>query len=216
MLVFVANVIKTRRTGQARGARSVAGRHARVVRNLTSARMELRPHPTDHELAAAARPARAAGGAPMSDGVIGPWARLLAVAAVGGTGARGRLGRGRLGHGAPAARGARAAAARRARRARLDLGAAAAAGRARLARALRPRRAADRPGHPPRGRVARVRRDGAALRADLARAQRPGARDLRDYVTLTKPRVMSLLLLTGGAAAFVGAVGRAGRGASSR
>ena len=48
LLVFVANVIKTRRTGQARGARSVAGRHARVVRNLTSARMELRPHPTDH------------------------------------------------------------------------------------------------------------------------------------------------------------------------
>ena len=31
--------------------------------------------------------------------------------------------------------------------------------------------------------------------------------DLRDYVTLTKPRVMSLLLLTGGAAAFVGASG---------
>jgi protoheme IX farnesyltransferase len=31
--------------------------------------------------------------------------------------------------------------------------------------------------------------------------------DLRDYVTLTKPRVMSLLLLTGGAGAFVGASG---------
>ncbi len=31
--------------------------------------------------------------------------------------------------------------------------------------------------------------------------------DLRDYVTLTKPRVMSLLLLTGGAGAFVGAGG---------
>jgi protoheme IX farnesyltransferase len=30
---------------------------------------------------------------------------------------------------------------------------------------------------------------------------------LRDYVTLTKPRIMSLLLLTGGAAAFVGARG---------
>ena len=34
-----------------------------------------------------------------------------------------------------------------------------------------------------------------------------GANDLRDYVTLTKPRVMSLLLLTGGAGAFVGASG---------
>jgi protoheme IX farnesyltransferase len=33
------------------------------------------------------------------------------------------------------------------------------------------------------------------------------ANDLRDYVTLTKPRVMSLLLLTGGAGAFVGASG---------
>ena len=31
--------------------------------------------------------------------------------------------------------------------------------------------------------------------------------ELRDYVTLTKPRVMSLLLLTGGAAVFVGASG---------
>jgi heme o synthase len=30
---------------------------------------------------------------------------------------------------------------------------------------------------------------------------------LRDYITLTKPRIMSLLLLTGGAGAFVGAAG---------
>ena len=51
---------------EARGARSLAGRHARVVRNLTSARMELRPHPTDPELTAVARPARAAGGAPVN------------------------------------------------------------------------------------------------------------------------------------------------------
>jgi protoheme IX farnesyltransferase len=34
--------------------------------------------------------------------------------------------------------------------------------------------------------------------------------DVRDYVTLTKPRVMSLLLLTGGAAIFVGARGLPG------
>ena len=36
--------------------------------------------------------------------------------------------------------------------------------------------------------------------------------DARDYVTLTKPRVMSLLLLTGGAAVFVGARGVPGWG----
>ena len=47
---------------QARGQRSVAGRHARVVRDLTTARMELRPHPTDHERETAARPAAAARG----------------------------------------------------------------------------------------------------------------------------------------------------------
>ena len=38
-------------------------------------------------------------------------------------------------------------------------------------------------------------------------AASPAGGDLHDYVTLTKPRVMSLLLLTGGAAAFVGASG---------
>jgi protoheme IX farnesyltransferase len=36
---------------------------------------------------------------------------------------------------------------------------------------------------------------------------------LRDYLTLTKPRIMSLLLLTGGAGAFVGAGGVPGWGA---
>jgi protoheme IX farnesyltransferase len=41
-----------------------------------------------------------------------------------------------------------------------------------------------------------------AFRGEPARAG-----ELRDYVTLTKPRVMSLLLLTGGAAVFVGASG---------
>jgi protoheme IX farnesyltransferase len=48
----------------------------------------------------------------------------------------------------------------------------------------------------------------ALLAAQTARAPSPATPgDLRDYVTLTKPRVMSLLLLTGGAAAFVGASG---------
>ena len=47
----------------------------------------------------------------------------------------------------------------------------------------------------------------AALRADLRGAAQQAGADLHDYVTLTKPRVMSLLLLTGGAATFVGASG---------
>ena len=47
----------------------------------------------------------------------------------------------------------------------------------------------------------------ALLAAQTARSPVPPLGDLRDYVTLTKPRVMSLLLLTGGAAVFVGASG---------
>ena len=43
-------------------------------------------------------------------------------------------------------------------------------------------------------------------------AHAPGGVDWHDYVTLTKPRVMSLLLLTGGAAVFVGAHGLPGAG----
>jgi protoheme IX farnesyltransferase len=51
---------------------------------------------------------------------------------------------------------------------------------------------------------------GAALGAALLsfRAHRLPAGGWRDYITLTKPRIMSLLLLTGGAAMFVGAAGR--------
>jgi protoheme IX farnesyltransferase len=50
---------------------------------------------------------------------------------------------------------------------------------------------------------------GAALGAALVtlRAQHLPAGGWRDYVTLTKPRIMSLLLLTGGAAMVVGAGG---------
>jgi protoheme IX farnesyltransferase len=47
----------------------------------------------------------------------------------------------------------------------------------------------------------------ALLAAQAFRGNPGPAGDLRDYVTLTKPRVMSLLLLTGGAAVFVGAEG---------
>jgi heme o synthase len=50
----------------------------------------------------------------------------------------------------------------------------------------------------PAGRTASLRRSGFA---------RPAAEELRDYVTLTKPRIMSLLLLTGVCGMFVGAQG---------
>jgi len=50
----------------------------------------------------------------------------------------------------------------------------------------------------------------ALLAAQVARGTARGHVDPRDYVTLTKPRVMSLLLLTGGAAIFVGARGLPG------
>jgi heme o synthase len=43
--------------------------------------------------------------------------------------------------------------------------------------------------------------------ARLYRGERPAPVAWRDYVTLTKPRIMSLLLLTGGAGMFVGAGG---------
>jgi heme o synthase len=43
--------------------------------------------------------------------------------------------------------------------------------------------------------------------ARLYRGERPSHVSWRDYVTLTKPRIMSLLLLTGGAGMFVGAGG---------
>jgi heme o synthase len=47
----------------------------------------------------------------------------------------------------------------------------------------------------------------ALLCAQTFRGEGALTGELRDYVTLTKPRVMSLLLLTGGAAVFVGASG---------
>jgi protoheme IX farnesyltransferase len=52
----------------------------------------------------------------------------------------------------------------------------------------------------------------AGLAALTLREPVAGRVDVRDYVTLTKPRVMSLLLLTGGAAVFVGAGGVPGFG----
>ncbi len=47
----------------------------------------------------------------------------------------------------------------------------------------------------------------AVATALLFRGERPGKVAWRDYLTLVKPRIMSLLLLTGGAGMFVGAQG---------
>jgi protoheme IX farnesyltransferase len=47
----------------------------------------------------------------------------------------------------------------------------------------------------------------AVATAQLYRGERPGRVAWRDYVALTKPRIMSLLLLTGAAGMFVGAQG---------
>ncbi|HEX7256360.1 MAG TPA: heme o synthase [Gaiellaceae bacterium] len=47
----------------------------------------------------------------------------------------------------------------------------------------------------------------AVATAQLYRGDRPGPVAWRDYVSLTKPRIMSLLLLTGAAGMFVGAQG---------
>ena len=72
---------------------------------------------------------------------------------------------------------------------------------------LRARRAPDRAGRPPRQSPRRrsAQRPSSARRRGARRSAAHAT--LHDYVTLTKPRVMSLLLLTGGAAAFVGASG---------
>ena len=74
-----------RAIGAAGRERPVARRHARVVRDLAAAAVELRTRAVHHQRAAAARPAPAAraGAAAVT---AGPWARLLAACAVGATG----------------------------------------------------------------------------------------------------------------------------------
>ena len=175
MLVFVANVIKTARTRQAR-RRTIRGRPTRS----SGTQPHLRPHGTStasHRSRARARCAtcgeRLAAGAAT---VIGPWARLLAVAAVFGTGLAVVSGAADWGTAhellaalaLPPIAGLVVLAWISARRL---LPAALAAlvlfGLAALLTAA---------GRPPRRRLARLRRVGAALRADVARtARRPAA-----------------------------------------
>ena len=137
----------------------------------------------------------------------GPWLRLRALAR--GRDRRVAVASGELGLAHRRARGRRAAAARRARRRRVDRAPAAAAGDG-AALALVPARARDAGGAAPLHvalavlALAATRRRGRAARTAASRSP---SGPWRDYVTLTKPRIMSLLLLTGAAGMFVGAGG---------
>ena len=84
MLVFVAERGEDRTSRAAGRERPLARRHARVVRHLTAAAMELRTDPLHHQRPAASRPTAPAdrGGPPV---IAGPWTRLLAAAALAGT-----------------------------------------------------------------------------------------------------------------------------------
>ena len=204
MLVFVCERDQDDANGPAGRQRPVAGRHARVVYDLAAAGVELRPGSVRDERAPAARPAPPAR---RDEGLLmGTWARLTALAAVAGTGlavVSGAAGWGTA-HRVLAAVALPPLAA---------LVATAWVSARRLlprdaggARAVRARGAADRPRRAPDVRVARVRARPRSLAGFTFRGpvvQGP----LRDYVTLTKPRIMSLLLLTGAAGVFVGAGG---------
>ena len=87
-------------------------------------------------------------------------------------------------------------------------------GRRPRARALRSRGGRDRGRDPRRARLGRARRRRRLGRAVLPRRPVPAC-PWRDYVTLTKPRIMSLLLVTGAAGMFVGAQGVPSPGSSS-
>ena len=64
ILVFVWNVLKTRRSGARAGQRPVARGHARVVHDLAAAAAQLRQGSLRDERATAARPAPADRGGP--------------------------------------------------------------------------------------------------------------------------------------------------------
>src|SRR5581483_11272897 len=192
--------------GAPRGERPVARGHARVVHDLAAAALELRADPVRHERAAAARPAPPTrrGGPAV---IAGPWARLLAAGAVAGTGlavVSGAAGWGTA-HRVLAAvalpwlAGLLVLAWVSARHLLAPAFAAVVLfGLAALLTARDVHLAA-----------ATLAFGAAAVVATrVVRGGRSGGHvDVRDYVTLTKPRVMSLLLLTGGAAVFVGAHG---------
>ena len=137
----------------------------------------------------------------------GPWLRLTALAASGATLLAVVSGAAGARHGAPAARRARAAAARRARSSPPGSRTGGCSPRPRRHGTLRRRGARHRPRRASRARGARVRRHARRHRArpPARGACRSGAS--RDYVTLTKPRIMTLLLLTGFCGMVAGAHG---------
>ena len=77
MLVFVAERDEDRTQRAASRERPLARRHARVVRHLTAAAMELRTDPLHHQPPAASRPPAPPdrGGPPVIAGPVGPPAR---------------------------------------------------------------------------------------------------------------------------------------------
>ena len=181
-----------------------------------------RPHGTstaahDHERATAARPAAAAeepGASDGDDAAPGPWLRLLAVAAAFATGLAVVSGAGRLGHGARAARRAGAAAARAALVALARIparrSAAGRASRRSSSSAVGGASSDARRGGAPRGRRARARRPRSLLGRRRPRRRRGAAgavARLRDADEAA--RSCRCCCSPGGAAAFVGACGRA-------
>ena len=204
--------------GRPRRQRPVARRHARVVHDLAAAAAQLRQRALRDERAAAARPAPAArGGAAM-----GPsWRRALAAPV--GARRRGRdAARGRLRRGG--ARDRRTGCSRRSSLPPLAALVVAAwfAHRRLVAGRRSPlRRSSPRPPPSP-GRTRTAGLAAFALAAlvvvvaESFRGERVAWGAWRDYVTLTKPRIMSLLLVTGFCGMIAGARGWPGHRARGR
>ena len=192
------------------GERPVARRHARVVHDLAAAAAQLRRRAVRHERASALRPAAAPAGGRRP---VRTSARTRPAAAAdhrgGGRGRRARRAErdararaGALGRGARRVAAARRGARRVRRRLHPPRVARRRGDRARCCSRSRP--AAWSPGPTPSWSVAvHVAAAGAALAAALVtlalsfRGEPTPLGPWRDYVTLTKPRIMSLLLLTG-------------------
>src|SRR5215468_1695927 len=191
----------------------MAGRHARVVHDLAAAAAQLRHRPLRDECAAAARPAAAPRGAAAmrTELAPGPWLRLSALVAAGGTllavisGAEG-LG---TAHRLLAALVAPPLAAlvvsawyahRRLVPAVLAAGALFAAA------------AAVPAPHAHSGLAAFALAALVVVVAESFRGERVPWGSWRDYVALTKPRIMSLLLVTGFCGMIAGARGWPGTG----
>ena len=203
MLVFVVNVVKTTRTGRAPATTRGSPTRSSGTRPRRRRRGTSTGSPTSR-----ARGRCATCGAGSRRRGASRWATgraCTALAAVAGTGLAVVSGAAGWDTAHRLLAGARAAAARRAARDRLDVGAAPAAGGAGGARPLRARGAPDRADvHLV---VAALAFAATALLAAQAFRGHVERAALRDYLTLTKPRVMSLLLLTGGRGVFVGARG---------